>query len=110
MYVCPRNSWDLKSYQQEPNESQWEYIRRFSKRCNTLPDVVNTDVISVFLSGTTYKSLIHKLGYVKPRTTHDLLDIATNHASDKEVVRAVFSGGQDKGKGKHEDQGEGPST
>ena len=30
-YVHPGNSWDLKSYQQEPNESLWDYIRRFSK-------------------------------------------------------------------------------
>ena len=58
----------------------------------------------------TYESLIHKLGYLKPRTTHDLLDIATNHASSEEVVGAVFSGGQDRGKAKCEDQGEGPST
>ena len=33
-----------------------------------------------------------------------------NHASSKEAVRAVFSGGQDRGKAKREDQGECPST
>ena len=31
MYVRPRNSWDLKSCQQEPNESLWDYICRLSK-------------------------------------------------------------------------------
>ena len=31
MYVCPGNSWDLKSCQQEPSESLRDYIRRFSK-------------------------------------------------------------------------------
>ena len=51
------------------------------------------DVISAFLTGTTYESLIHKLGYLKPHTTRDLLDIATNHASDEEAVEAVFNGG-----------------
>ena len=55
----------------------------------------------------TCESLIHKLGCLKPRTTRDLLDVATNHASGEEVV---FSGGRDRGKAKHEDQGEGPST
>jgi len=30
-YVCLGNSWDLKSCQQEPNESLWDYICRFSK-------------------------------------------------------------------------------
>ena len=68
------------------------------------------DVLSVFLSRTTYESLIHKLGCLKPRTTRDLLDVAMNHASGEEVVGAVFSVGQDKGKAKHEDQDEGPST
>ena len=44
--------------------------------------------------------MIHKLGCLKPRTTHDLLDVATNHASGVEAVRAVFNGGRDKGKAK----------
>jgi len=72
------------------------------RQCNPLPKVIDVDVISVFLFGTTYRSLVHKLGCVKPRTTRDLLDIATNHAFGKEVVRAVFNGGRDKGKAKHE--------
>ena len=67
------------------------------------------DVISAFLSGTTCESLLHKLGYLKPHTTRDLLDITTNHTSSEEVVRVVFSGGQDKGKAKRKDQDEGPS-
>ena len=64
----------------------------------------------MFLYGTTYESLIHKLSCLKPHTTYDLLNIATNHASSKEAVGAVFSGGRDKGMAKHEDQDEGPST
>ena len=93
MYLRPGNSWDLKSYQQEPSEPLWHYIRRFSKRCNSLPDVIDVDVISAFLSGTTCESLIHKLGCLKPHTTHDLLDVATNHTSSEEAVRVVFNGG-----------------
>ena len=45
---------------------------------------------------------------LKPRTTCDLLDIATNHASGEEAVGAVFSSGRDKGKAKREDQVKGP--
>ena len=63
-----------------------------------------------FLSGTNCESLIHKLGCLKPRTTHDLLDVATNHASGKEAIGAVFSGDRDKGKPKRADPDEGPST
>ena len=93
-----------------PNESLRNYIHRFSKRCNSLLDVVDADIISAFLFGTTYESLIHKLGYLKPRTTHDLLDITMNHASGEEADGLVFNGGWDKGKAKHEDQDKGPST
>ena len=68
------------------------------------------DVISAFLSRTTCESLIHKVGCLKPQTTRDLLNVATNHTFSEEVVGAVFNGGQDKGKAKHEDQDKGPST
>ena len=68
------------------------------------------DIISTFLSRTTCESLIHKFGCLQPRTTHDLLNVAMNHASSEEVVGAVFNRGQDKGKAKHEDQDKGPST
>ena len=57
-----------------------------------------------------YESLIHKLGYLKPRTTRDLLDVTTNHASGEEAVGAIFSGGQDKGKPKCMDPDKSPST
>ena len=68
------------------------------------------NVISAFLFGTTYESLIHKLDCVKPHTTCNLLDISMNHASGEEAIGAVFSGGRDRGNAKREDQGEGPST
>jgi len=109
MYVRLGNSWDLKSCQQEPSESLRDYIHRFSQRCNSLSDVVDVDVISAFLSGMTCEFLIHKIGYLKPYTTRDLLDVAMNQASGEEAVRAVFNGGRDKGKAKREDQDEGPS-
>jgi len=54
--------------------------------------------------------LIHKLGCLNPRTTRDLLDVATNHASGEEAVRAVFSDEWDRGKAKREDPAEGPFT
>ena len=64
----------------------------------------------MFLSRMTCESLIHKLGCLKLRTTRDLLDVATNHASSEEAVRAVFNRGWDKGKAKRMDQDEGPPT
>ena len=47
---------------------------------------------------------------MKPRTTRDLLEVATNHASGEEAVEAVFNEGGDQGKPKRTDLDEGPST
>jgi hypothetical protein len=40
--------------------------------------------------GTTYKELVHELGRKGSCSTKELLDIATNFASGKEVVGAIF--------------------
>jgi hypothetical protein len=74
----------------ELGESLWEYIRRFFKECNAVPNVADANVIGAFLSGMTCESLVHKLGRKGPRMTKVLLDIATSHASDKEAVGAIF--------------------
>ena len=68
-YIRPGNSWDLKSCKQEPGESLRDYIWRFLKQCNSLPDVIDTNVISAFLAGMTYKTLVHKLGCQELHTT-----------------------------------------
>jgi hypothetical protein len=90
MYERPGNSWDLKNCWQKLGESLRDYIRRFSKECNAIPNVADADVIGAFLSGTMCVSLVHKLGRKGPRTIKELLDIATNHASGEEAVGAIF--------------------
>jgi hypothetical protein len=55
-----------------------------------LPNVVDDNVIGAFLSGTTYESLVHKLGCKGTWTTKELLDIATSHTSGEEAVGAIF--------------------
>jgi hypothetical protein len=55
-------------------------------------------VIRNFLSGTTYESLVHKLGRKCPRTTKELLDIATSHTSGEEAIGAIFDRARDKAK------------
>ena len=72
-------------------------------------DIADTDVIEAFLSRTTYKSLAYKLGCKGPRTTKELLDIATSHTLVMEVVEAIFN--RPKGKAKQDkDVGEGASN
>ena len=55
-----------------------------------MPNVTDADVIGAFLSETTYESLIHKLGRKGPRTTKELLDIMTSHASGEECGWSDF--------------------
>jgi hypothetical protein len=55
-----------------------------------LPNVTDADVVETFLAGTTCKELVHELGHKGPCTTRELLDIATNFASDEEAVGAIF--------------------
>jgi hypothetical protein len=65
-YVRPGNSWDLRSCRQQPGESLRDYIRRFSKQRTELPNITDSDVIGVFLAGTTYRDLVSKLGRKTP--------------------------------------------
>ena len=103
--------WDLRRCRQEPGESLCDFIRRFSRQCNDLPDITDSDVIAAFIQGTTSRALVHKLGRKSPRTTKELLDIATSHASGEEAVGAIFTKPSE-GKGKEkrvESSGQGAS-
>ena len=66
-------------------------------------------MIGAFLSGTTYESLVHKLGRKGPWTTKELLDIATSHASGEEAVGAIFDRSDSKARW-DQDAGEGASN
>jgi hypothetical protein len=79
-YVRPGNSWDLRSCRQQPEESLWDYIRRFSKQRTELPNVTDSDVIGAFLAGTTCRDLVSKLGRKTPTRASELMDIATKFA------------------------------
>jgi hypothetical protein len=88
--VCPGNSWDLRSCRQQPGESLREYIRRFSKQCTELPNITDLDVIEAFLTDTTCRDLVSKLGRKTPTKVSELMDVATKFASGQEVVEAMF--------------------
>jgi hypothetical protein len=88
--VRPGNSWDLRSCHQQPGESLWDYIRRFSKQRTELPNITDSDVIGAFLAGTTCRDLVSKLGRKTPTRASELMDIATKFASGQEAVEAIF--------------------
>jgi hypothetical protein len=52
--------------------------------------MADADVISAFWDGMTCRTLLHELGHEQPKTTKELLDIATRHASGEEAVGATF--------------------
>jgi inhibitor of KinA sporulation pathway (predicted exonuclease) len=83
-------SWDLKAYKQKVGETLREYICCFSKQCNELLNIMDADVIGVFIFGMTNEALIHELGRCKPQTTRELLDLATSHATCEKAVSAIF--------------------
>ncbi len=64
--------------------------------CHEVPKIYDTDVISAFWSGMNYQTLVHELSCDQPKTTKELLNITTRHASDEEALRAVFIQGDRK--------------
>lgn len=90
-YVRRGNPWDLKNYRQKPNDTLMDCIQRFSRQCNKLANLADADVINVFVSGTMSKTMVHKLGRKSPRTTKELLDIATTHTSGEDAVGEIFN-------------------
>jgi hypothetical protein len=91
-YVRPGNSWDLRSCTQKPDESLWDFIRRFSKRCTELPSVAQSEIVHAFLEGTTCRDLVRELGRSPPVDSNELFDIATSFASGEEAVGPIFDG------------------
>jgi hypothetical protein len=89
-YMRPGNSWDLRRCRQQPGESLRDYIRWFSKQHTELPNITDSDVIEAFLTGTTCRDLVSKLGRKTPTKASELMDIATKFASGQEAVEAIF--------------------
>jgi hypothetical protein len=55
-----------------------------------MPNITDSDVIGAFLTGTTCRDLVRKLGRKTPTKASELMDIATKFASGQEAVEAIF--------------------
>jgi hypothetical protein len=53
--------------------------------------VADAKVVSAFWDGTTCHSLVHELSREQPKTTKELLNVATRHASGEEAIGAAFT-------------------
>ena len=90
-YIRPDNSWDLNKCKQKSGDTLREYARRFSKQRNDLPHIPDHDVILAFVSGTTCRDLVRELGWNRPQTVDELMDVVANYAAGEEAVGAFFS-------------------
>jgi hypothetical protein len=70
------------------------YIQRFCQKRNKLPDTTDVDVVNAFTYDTTNKALIHELDRGRPKTTANLLDIATKFVDGEDAVGAIFRKGK----------------
>ena len=67
-----------------------------------MPRIGDSEIVQAFLSGTSCRDLVRVLGQNILTTAAMLLDIATNFASGKEAVGAIFP--DDDAKGKQRDE------
>ena len=61
----------------EARRDPQEYIQRFSKKRNELPNITDADIINTFTYGMTSEALIHALNRETLRMMWELLDVAT---------------------------------
>jgi hypothetical protein len=66
---------DLFACIQRPDESLWDFIRRFSDICNTIPDMIEDRVIVAFKQGCKDVKTIEKLATKNPKTVAELYKI-----------------------------------
>jgi hypothetical protein len=59
--------------------------------------VAQSEIVHVFLEGTTCRDLMRELGRCPPADSNELFDIATSFASGEEVVGAIFDGKKGRG-------------
>jgi hypothetical protein len=90
-YACTCKQWELRNCKQQPRESLCDYIWCFSKRYTELPGATDNNGMWAFQNDTTCTSLIHRLERRMPRTTRELLDIASNHTDREETVAMTLN-------------------
>jgi hypothetical protein len=71
-----------------------------------MANLIDADVISMFISATTSKTLVHKLGCKSSRTINELLDIATTNGSGEDTVGEIFNHRKQKAKRDKESDGD----
>jgi hypothetical protein len=87
---CPKNLSNLKGGKKWSDDTLRGYIRRFSKRCNELSGISNSDIVSSFIYSATNTALVYKLGCNRPRTINKLMAIVSDHTSGEDAVKRAI--------------------
>ncbi|KAF8670522.1 hypothetical protein HU200_050542 [Digitaria exilis] len=64
-----------------------EYLCRFSRQYNNLPDATDADALAALMGGTKSRILVNRIGKECPKTIKEVLDIATEEAQGEEARR-----------------------
>ena len=82
----PGVEWDLYQIRQKKGESLWEFIRRFMKKKNSIPDVSDAVVMTAFRKGVKDHDLLKKISRKQPRTVKELFSMADRYADQEDVM------------------------
>ncbi|KAF8652000.1 hypothetical protein HU200_062940 [Digitaria exilis] len=105
----PGKVWELKRCKQGHGETLCEYLRRFSRQYNNLPDATDADAIAALMGGTKNRPLVNRIGRKCPKTIKEVLNMAAEEAQGEEAILAHFP--EEGGKKKREETADeaGPS-
>ena len=91
MATCeqPGTKYDLEKLHQSSEESLRDFIRRFSKRRNSIPNITDAEAIAAFIKGLRHEQLRGKLYRKRPTTIDELIQIANGYTDAEEAKWAT---------------------
>jgi hypothetical protein len=81
----PATKYDLEKLQQSSRYSLRDFIRRFSKIRNSIPNITDAEAIAAFTKGLRHEQLRTKLFGKRPNTITELIHVANGYTDAKEA-------------------------
>ena len=75
-YKSPSSKFDLARMYQKSGETLRSFIRRFSEKRNSIPNIAEVEVINAFINGIHNADLRNKLNRKPPTRIGDMLNTA----------------------------------
>ena len=89
MYEQPNTKYDLEKLHQTSGESLCNFIKRFSEKRNSVPNISDDEAIATFTKGLQHEQLHRKLYRKRPTTISKLIQIANGYTNAEEAERAT---------------------